>query len=91
MRSSLVAGPSDRLAMGPATHPEGWFARMDDPTHLRAGIANVRLPGDGASNILLVHSGWGDGAFPIYSEVDDDALFAVHIDFGIFPPRVHQR
>lgn len=69
--------------------PDSWFNRMDDPEHIRAGLANIRLPlaQDGA-NILIVHSGWGDGVYPViggYSE--DGKLVRVHIDFlVIFVP-----
>lgn len=62
-----------------------WFARMDDPQEIRAGIANITLPlaRDG-ENIVIVHSGWGDGTYPVVGSFDAaDRLIAVHIDFGV--------
>jgi hypothetical protein len=65
--------------------PGSWFHRMDDPKHLRDGLANIPLPqGDGSTNIILMHSGWGDGFFPVLGGFDPDgALVAVHIDFFV--------
>lgn len=59
-----------------------WFAIMDDPKHIRAGLANIPLPlaTDGA-NLILSHSGWGDGFYPVIGGYDvDGRLVAVHID-----------
>src|SRR5437899_39287 len=43
-----------------------WFARMDDPNHIRAGIASIKLPlGHNGENLILFHSGWGDGHYPV--------------------------
>ncbi len=64
---------------------EGWFERMDDPNHIASGAANIPLPHaqDGA-NIIVVHSGWGDGFYPVIGGYDaDDQLVAVHIDFYV--------
>lgn len=63
----------------------GWFDMMDDPDHLRAGLANVPLPlAPDAANIVLCHSGWGDGVYPVIGGYDaDGALVAVHIDFMV--------
>lgn len=65
--------------------PDSWFSRMDDPAHIRAGIANIELPGGcGDWNIVLFHSGWGDGLFPLIAEYDaEGALVAMHIDFMV--------
>jgi len=62
-----------------------WFNRMDDPKHIRVGIANVPLPlAQNGENIVLVHSGWGDGAYGVVGSYDsDDNLTAVHIDFNV--------
>lgn len=62
-----------------------WFSRMDDPRHIRAGIANVPLPlARNGENIILIHSGWGDGAYGVVGSYDsDDNLTAVHIDFNV--------
>lgn len=63
--------------------PNSWFARMDDPNHIRAGIANISLPQSRqGENIVIVHSGWGDGHYPIVGGYDaSDRLVRVHIDF----------
>jgi hypothetical protein len=62
-----------------------WFDQMDDPNHIQAGLANIPLPlaTDGA-NIILVHSGWGDGVYPVVGVYDTDGqLVRVHVDFGV--------
>lgn len=63
--------------------PDSWFNRMDDPGHICAGIANIPLPlaRDG-SNLILFHSGYGDGVYPVLGGYDAQGrLAAVHIDF----------
>lgn len=67
--------------------PTSWFALMDDPGHIREGIANIPLPlaQDGA-NIVVFHSGWGDGHYPTIGGYDaSDMLVAVHLDFFVAP------
>lgn len=62
-----------------------WFSQMDATTPLRAGIANMPLPRatDGA-NIILCHSGWGDGFYPVIGGFDaGEKLVAVHIDLRL--------
>jgi Protein of unknown function (DUF4241) len=62
-----------------------WFNLMDNPTHIRVGLANIRLPRakDGA-NIIICHSGWGDGFYPVVGGYDAQGnLVAVHIDLLI--------
>jgi hypothetical protein len=64
---------------------DSWFNLMDDPVHIRAGLANIRLPlaTDGA-NIVICHSGWGDGFYPVVGGYDKHGnLVAVHIDLFI--------
>jgi Protein of unknown function (DUF4241) len=60
-----------------------WFARMDDPSHIREGIANIPLPlATQGENIVIIHSGWGDGHYPVVGGYDtSDRLVRVHIDF----------
>ena len=62
-----------------------WFSRMDDPTHIRGGIANILLPlAQSGENLILMHSGWGDGAYGVVGSYDkDNNLTAVHIDFNV--------
>jgi hypothetical protein len=62
-----------------------WFNRMDDPNHIRKGIANVALPrATDGSNAILMHSGWGDGVFPVVGGYDAaERLVRIHIDFEV--------
>ncbi|MFT6396409.1 MAG: hypothetical protein ACJAYU_001152 [Bradymonadia bacterium] len=61
----------------------GWFDRMEDEHHIREGIANLPLPRNpDEANIVICHSGWGDGVYPMVGGYDADGrLVAVHIDF----------
>jgi hypothetical protein len=44
---------------------DSWFAQMDDPNHIRFGLANITLPlAHSGENIMIIHSGWGDGQYP---------------------------
>lgn len=63
--------------------PNGWFARMDDPSHICEGIANIPLPlATHGENIIIFHSGWGDGHYPVVGGYDASyRLVRVHIDF----------
>lgn len=63
----------------------GWFARMDDPEHLRDGAANIVLPlATAGENIVLAHSGWGDGFYPVLTTHDaSGALLGLHIDLQV--------
>ena len=64
-----------------------WFARMDDPNHIRAGIADIPLPlAHNGENLILFHSGWGDGVYPVIGSYDsDDRLLSAHVDFLVIP------
>ena len=64
-------------------NPNCWFQRMDDAANIRQGIANITLPlAKNGENIVLFHSGWGDGHFPLIGAYDaSHRLVAVHIDF----------
>ena len=59
-----------------------WFALQDDPGHYRPGGANITLPlATGGENVVLSHSGWGDGCYPVVTTHDAaGALLGVHID-----------
>lgn len=65
--------------------PDCWFALMDSEEHLRPGLANVELPLAGAGeNIVLCHSGWGDGVYPLVGSYDRERrLLAVHLDLHV--------
>lgn len=67
--------------------PEAWFNRMDDPNHIREGIANITLPlAKNGENLILFHSGWGDGVYPVIGSYDaKGTLLAAHIDFFVVP------
>lgn len=62
-----------------------WFNLMDNPTHIRNGIANIVLPlAKRGENLVLFHSGWGDGFYPVIGGYDKDgALVNIHIDFFV--------
>jgi hypothetical protein len=65
--------------------PDCWFNRMDDPRHIRTGVANVVLPdATNGENIVMFHSGWGDGVYPVIGGYDiNGRLVRVHIDFDV--------
>lgn len=67
--------------------PDAWFARMDDPAHLRAGCANIALPrAQDGENIVLSHSGWGDGSYAVVGTyAADGTLTGIHIDLTVLP------
>jgi len=65
--------------------PDSWFKRMDSAAHLRPGLANIPLPlATDGSNLVLFHSGWGDGIYPVVGGyASDGTLVRVHVDFGV--------
>jgi hypothetical protein len=67
---------------------QSWFALQDDPNHYRSGCANITMPlATAGENIVLSHSGWGDGFYPVVSTHDaDGALLGVHIDLLVAGP-----
>ena len=65
--------------------PGSWFSLMDSSEHYRAGTANIVMPlaGDG-ENVVLSHSGWGDGVYPVLLTRDaEGAPVGLHIDLGV--------
>jgi hypothetical protein len=68
--------------------PSSWFSMLDDENHIREDLANVPLiNAQNGENIVLVHTGWGDGFFPIVGGFDKDGrLINVHIDFLVIAP-----
>ena len=62
--------------------PDSWFALMDSPEHIRAGVANIVMPlATDGENIVLSHSGWGDGFYPVLVAKDSAGkILAFHID-----------
>ncbi|MFE7408525.1 DUF4241 domain-containing protein [Isoptericola sp. NPDC057559] len=64
--------------------PDSWFALQDSPDHLVVGAANAPLPHADGENVVLSHSGWGDGFYPVVTTHDaDGALTGVHIDLQV--------
>jgi hypothetical protein len=67
---------------------ECWFNLMDDKNLVRGGIANIKLPlTKNDNNLILFHSGWGDGFYPVFGGFDvEGKLVAVHTDFDVVVP-----
>ncbi|HEX7277809.1 MAG TPA: DUF4241 domain-containing protein [Acidimicrobiales bacterium] len=61
---------------------ESWFSRMDDPAHLGPGFANIVMPlATAGENVVLSHSGWGDGIYPVARTLDAAGnAIGLHID-----------
>ena len=55
---------------------------LDTLTPLPMHYANIPAS-DREHNIIVSHSGHGDGAFPILLTSDTDGPLAIHIDFGV--------
>lgn len=68
--------------------PDSWFALMDSSEHLIEGCANIVLPlARNGENVVLSHSGWGDGFYPVLGAYDDAGnLLSVHIDLQVDEP-----
>lgn len=67
---------------------DSWFALMDSGEHYVDGAANVVMPlATGGENVVLSHSGWGDGYYPVVGAYDaDGTLLSVHIDLQVDEP-----
>lgn len=67
---------------------DSWFALMDSESHLTAGAANIVLPkAVGGENVVLCHSGWGDGFYPVVGSYDAaGTLISLHIDLQVDEP-----
>lgn len=61
---------------------DSWFALVDSAEHLRGGCANIVMPlAKAGENVVLSHSGWGDGAYPVLRTLDATGRpLAIHID-----------
>lgn len=64
---------------------DSWFGLMDSAQHLIPGCANVVMPAATAGeNVVLCHSGWGDGFYPVVGTFDAESrMLAVHIDLQV--------
>ena len=62
-----------------------WFAVMDADNPLPAGQANLVMPrATAGENVVLAHSGWGDGFYPLLQTKDAKGkLTAIHIDLQV--------
>ena len=61
-----------------------WFEQMDNENLIRNGIANIPLPLNKDENLILFHSGWGDGVYPVVGGYDSNGkLIAIHTDFFV--------
>ena len=61
-----------------------WFEQMDNENLIRNGIANIPLPLNKDENLILFHSGWGDGVCPVVGGYDSNGkLIAIHTDFFV--------
>lgn len=65
--------------------PGSWFDVMDSAVPLRAGTANIVMPlAEAGENVILAHSGWGDGFYPVLQSRDAEGrLTGVHIDLQV--------
>jgi hypothetical protein len=64
---------------------DSWFSLMDSNQHLVPGCANIAMPlAASGENVVLCHSGWGDGFYPVVGTFDSNFnLLAVHIDLQV--------
>ena len=65
--------------------PDAWFTIMDNESPLPAGLANVVMPlATAGENVVLSHSGWGDGWYPLLETRNSDGeLTGIHIDLQV--------
>ncbi|KQO62850.1 DUF4241 domain-containing protein [Curtobacterium sp. Leaf261] len=68
--------------------PGSWFSQMDAGSPLPTGTANIVMPRASAGqNVVLSHSGWGDGAYPLLRTLDaGGTLLGIHIDLLVAGP-----
>lgn len=68
--------------------PDAWFAQMDREGPQPAGAANIVLPlATRDENLILTHSGWGDGFYPVTRTLAaDGTVTAIHIDLQVVGP-----
>jgi len=65
--------------------PNSWFNLMDADGPYPAGTANIIMPlAPGGENVVLSHSGWGDGQYWLLQTKDDHGnLTGIHIDLAV--------
>lgn len=65
--------------------PGSWFDRLDDDSDWPKGISYHALP-DHDHHIAIFPTGWGDGRYGLWLEVDEaGAAIALHFDFLVIP------
>lgn len=62
-----------------------WFDLMDSPEHYEKNMANIVLPlAQSGENVVLTHSGWGDGYYAVKTTHDSEGnLLALHVDLQV--------
>lgn len=67
---------------------DSWFNQMDADQPWPPGTANVLLPrAANGENLVLSHSGWGDGFYPVVvTRAADGGILGVHIDLLVVGP-----
>jgi hypothetical protein len=65
--------------------PDSWFSVMDAAAPLPAGLANIVMPrATAGENVVLAHSGWGDGFYPLLqTRAADGHVTGIHIDLRV--------
>jgi hypothetical protein len=65
--------------------PNSWFSLMDSDEPQPAGTANIVMPlATNGENVVLSHSGWGDGFYRLLQTKDADGnLTGIHIDLAV--------
>lgn len=83
--ASAMPNPSSWYELFDNSTPESWFNIMDADAPYPAGSANIVMPlSTAGENVTLVHSGWGDGFYPLLQTTDADGqLLGVHLDLGV--------
>ena len=65
-----------------SSRPDSWFDVMDADGPCPSGSANIVLPRAAkGENLVLSHSGWGDGFYPLVLTRDAEGrVLGIHID-----------
>ena len=68
--------------------PGSWFSLMDSSEHYREGAANIVMPlATHGENVVMSHSGFGDGSYPVYLTRDAAGRpLGLHIDLLLIAP-----
>lgn len=68
--------------------PTSWFELMDSEEHYQPGLANIVMPlATHGENVVMSHSGFGDGSYPVYLTRDAAGRpLGLHIDLLLIAP-----